>query len=81
MVKGTAPTAAQLARLLSPRKMLLRQHPYTQLPLLTEFLVINPTLLIHSNLTGPLSNLVVTKLPTSIFLSEGRNLSEHLPLC
>ena len=41
---------------------------YCIVQVLTKFLIIHPTLLVRSNPAGPLSNLVVTKLPTSIFM-------------
>ncbi len=43
------------------------ERMYRIIQILMEFLVMHPTLLIHSNPTGPLSNLVVTKVPMSIF--------------
>ena len=48
---------------------------------LTKFLIIYPTLLVHSNPTGPLLNLVVTKLLTCIFYVKTEIISKLLPLC
>ncbi len=49
--------------------------------ILTEFLVIHPTLLVHANPTGPLSNLVVAELPTIILQVKAEIVVELLPLC
>ena len=49
--------------------------------ILTEFVVIHPTLLVHANPRGPLSNLVVAELPTRILQVKAEIVAELLQLC
>ncbi len=48
---------------------------YDNIPL--KFLIVHPTLLIHSNPTGPLSNLIMTKLPTSLLEMSAEVVPPH----
>ena len=54
---------------------------YHIIQILMKFLIIHPTLHVHSNPTGPLSNLVLTEVPTNIFYVKTEIISELLPLC